>query len=191
MMNNLEEFFDPKYIYAIEKNKPIEIKEEKKGGEGVCTFKSAEDALVIKTIDNTPPIWALSNKKCAEGAFITKTTGNDSYDLHILEMKSKLTSTEFKKVIDQFKGMYLTAISMMAVKQIPYPKNIYLYIAYTNNAIDAPEKTNLITNKVLTGGAPNIARQVWNKKSVDLHHGISGTLIKKQRINGDADFGYV
>ena len=191
MTNNLEEFFDSKYIFAIEKNKPIEIKEVKKDGAGLCTFKSTEDALVIKTADNTPPIWAFNNKKCAEGAFIIKKTDSDSYDLHILEMKSKLTATEFRKVIDQFKGMYLTAISMMAVKKIPYPQNIYLYIAYTINAIDTPENTSLITNKVLTGGSPNIARQVWRKKSVDLHHGISGILIEKQRIDGNADFGYV
>lgn len=192
MLSKLDEIFDSNYIYLVGSDCPIEIKELKPEGAGVCTFKSSYDALVIRTNDK-PTIWAFRNKKCAEGAFVTFNTIEEKLyvNLHIIEMKSRLTSTEFNKVIDQFKGMYLTAISVMALKNIPSPENVYLYVAYKRDAVDCPVSSSLIENKVKTGGEPNIARKFWKENSVQLYNGISGKLIKKERINGDADFGYV
>ncbi len=185
----IEAIFNKDFISLHQGEQPNRIKfeETKKGGEGICRFQSNHDIVRIKAKDQAPIIWALKNKKCAEGAFVL--LHGDDISLHILEMKSGLNRSEFQKVIEQFKGMYLSALAIIGLLNLPQPKKVMLYIVYKRDKISQPDSRSLIANKPLIGKAP--IESLWRKGKITLH-GETANLIKGQRdAQGDYDFGLI
>lgn len=176
------------YIKIIEPGHDIVFLEKKLGGRGKTQFNSTSQSLIIKAHDKAPLVWALKNRKCAEGAFLTFNQESASFTLHILEMKSKLTTSEFLHVLDQFSGMYLSAISMMAVMQIPQPSQVKLYIAYKSLAWTESQPYQL---KTMVGGQTPKGATEWLTEKIKLPHGIIGQLVKGKRVEDDLDFGVV
>ena len=165
------------------------FEETKKDGQGKCFFETQAPTIKIKAKDQAPIIWALKNKKCAEGAF-AKISQNGQTSLHILEKKSGLGKEEFLKVLEQFKGMYLSALSVMSLLNLEQPKEIFVYIAYNVDKINNPNlnPNNPAASKAMPGSPE---RAIWHHEIVKLHYGLKAKLVKGQRANGDYDFGVV
>lgn len=188
--NLVNELFNKDFITVLDKPRnKFYFEEVKTGGQGKCTFETKTLTIKIKAKDQAPIVWALKNKKCAEGAFV-KLLSNGETSLHILEMKSGLNSSEFSKVLEQFKGMYLSALSIISLLRIQEPKEIYVYIAYSTDKITNPNlnPSNPAASKV---GIGSPERAIWNNGIVNLYYELKAKLVKGHRLNGDFDFGVV
>jgi len=188
MNNNISDIFDANFIYIVPSNSEIIIEEKKEAGKGVCVFKSNSDALVLKAKDKAPLLWALKNKKCAEGAFLT--SSSDGLTLHIVEMKSRLDIKEFTKVVEQFKGMYYSSLSVVSLCEFDKIVSIKLYLAFKRDLMNNSQQP--ILNKVQVGGAEILPiKKIWNSNLIPLSNNTHGHLIKGQRDGDDINFGYV
>lgn len=176
------------YIHIIEAGQDINFVEKQTAGKGVARFVSTSSSLMIKAHDNPPLIWALNNRKCAEGAFLTYSIEKHSYTLHIVEMKSKLTASEFCKVLSQFEGMYLAALSILGAMKIDAPGDVRLYVAYKTDAFTESQPAFL---KTLVGGELPKGLKEWITSATTLPHQVSATIVKGVRIGADCDFGAV
>ncbi|WP_039904755.1 hypothetical protein [Acetobacter tropicalis] len=179
--------FSNDFVYKVAPGKCIKIEEKKTDGKGTCFFSSYHSAIFIKAKDQAPVIWSLENRKCAEAAFFTTEEG-EVLNLHIIEMKSSVNIGTFVKVIDQWTGMYLSAMAVIGILLRNRPKNIFVYLAYSTTSINTSSPIML---KSLVGGTFQKGMQEWLSNSVSLPHGVTAKIIKKQRIAGDCDFGLV
>lgn len=152
--------------------------------------------LIIKAKDQGTPLWALKNKKCAEGAFAILDNNNQVISLHIIEMKSSLTYDEFSKVIEQLKGMYLMAYSVLSILKSDIPKEIKTYVAYKSETVKIkPNPTPKRIPKKSIGIKDSILES-WETEKIELAHNNIAKLIKQVRAddgNGyfNCDFGMV
>ena len=188
---------DSSYINRIEPNTEffIEEKNSQGNGQGKSIFKCHNEILLIKTKDNVTKIWCLANKKCAEAAFIIFES-DSTLTLNIVEMKSKLTNSEFEKVISQFEGMYLSSIAVMAILKLGYPHQVKTFIAYKEESLSQlyNEDRPYSLNKTLIGRKDDIL-DMWKNEKIKLPHNVSASLVKGKRTenNGshDYDFGFI
>lgn len=186
------------YVYKIPANQKISVEEKSNTGKGKCHFISKDDVLFIKPRDNRSFIWLLQNQKCADAAFISFSS-NGQKILHIIEMKSNVTRKEFKKVIDQCKGMYLSSLSIMSILKLSEPDEIKIYIAYKEDNVIQNKHQMLIKNKVLVGKPKEELDPItksWLECSITLDHNNLVLLIKKERIKENnneynCDFGRI
>ncbi len=180
---------DENFVKIIHPGDAINFFETDPAGEGVTTFRAPGEALQLRVHNKPPLVWALKNKKCADGAFLTYAEDTAEYTLHILEMKSKITADEISKVMEQFKGMYFSAISMMSVLRIPLPTHVRFYISYKQCAL---ENSSPIMLKSLVGTKIKAGVEAWVRETVHLPFDIKGSLIKGIRADGkNCDFGTI
>jgi hypothetical protein len=69
-------------------------------GAGQASFASAMPCIVIKASSQSPLIWALAQRKCADGAFIS--FHNNETHLHVVELKRKVRLENWAHIVDQF-----------------------------------------------------------------------------------------
>jgi hypothetical protein len=181
---------NPDYIYKVNPGAVFSVVELKNEGKGRCHFTSKKDVLFIKGHNSNPIVWALRNKKCAEAAFVVKNDDSD-FDLHIIEMKSGLSSGTFAHAIDQFKGMYLSSIAAISILRLPHPKRVFAYIAFKKDNILEKTSPSPVLLKTTVGGCPPAGLTEWNREEVNLDYGVKAKLVKGQRISDDCDFGEV
>lgn len=183
------DLFNSDYIKIIPDGR-VEIIEKKTDGAGVCYFDAQAPVLLIKAKDQAPIVWSLKNSKCAEGAFLIKR--NDlSLELHIVEMKSGLTLKDFLKVIQQWRGMYLSALAVIGIIKSSLPVKVVAYVAYKQDKINYVDATQPIMLKTQVGGALMPGKKEWSDERVILEHGVVAQIVKKQRSGSDCDFGVV
>ncbi|MCY1369321.1 hypothetical protein D9M69_563550 [compost metagenome] len=146
---------------------------------------------MLKAKDQAPMVWAFSNRQCAEGAFVT--FDNDGCRLHILEMKSKLTQSEWAKVIRQLSGMYLTALAACRILGVNEFKSVVCYVAYKEDAMSPSKSADSIFIKTFVGQRnPVGGSDTWSTGSVKLPFGIDASIQKGQRdAHHNVDFGSV
>lgn len=183
--------FLPEYLYIVDPNVQFSLEEKKQAGAGKAYFSAATPTLVLKARDQAPMVWAFSNKQCAEGAFVT--FDDSGCRLHIIEMKSKLTQTEWAKVMRQLSGMYLTALAACRVLGIIDFQDIICYVAYKEDAMAADKSADPIFIKTFVGRRnPMSGSAEWTAESMDLPLGVRAQIRKGQRDqNHDVDFGLV
>ena len=196
-MQNLLNLFDKNFVYIHQNNQgKFSIIEKKDGGKGICNFQSDNNVLIIKAKDQGTPLWALKNKKCAEGAFAILDNNNQVISLHIIEMKSSLTYDEFSKVIEQLKGMYLMAYSVLSILKLDIPKEIKTYVAYKSETVQIKSNPNPKRIPKKSIGIKDSILESWEVEKIELAHNNIAKLIKQVRIddgNGyfNCDFGMV
>ncbi|MCY1204358.1 hypothetical protein D9M72_158840 [compost metagenome] len=184
------ELLNADYVAVVQENNKFSIVEKKQGGEGACYFEADHPVLLLRAKDQAPVVWSLSNRKCAEGAFVVKRSDTE-FELHIVEMKSKLTHSEFLKVIEQWRGMYLSALATLGVIRAQSPKKTFVYVAYKIETVSKVSSAQLVLSKVQVGGALLEGMMEWQAEKVALHHGVVAHIIKGKRDYGDIDFGLV
>ena len=128
----------------------IVIAETNPSGKGEAVFESAAPCIMINPDPKVPTLWALARRSCADGAFLSFLDGE--VQLHIVELKSKITLGTWAKVIEQFEGMFLTALAVVRLMEIHELARVTCYLAGTVDAItDAPEGASLILSKAPVG----------------------------------------
>src|SRR6266446_5893653 len=95
--------FNNAWVFEVSGN--IVFTETNPGGMGEAVFNSDTPCIIMKAPPKSPLLWALAQKKCADGAFFSFDKGEAH--LHIVELKSKVTLAEWAKVLQQFEGMFL------------------------------------------------------------------------------------
>jgi len=137
-------------------------------------------SLYIRHLSNTPPILWCSQRKCADGAVLAESDGG--LVLHVVELKSKLTLKEWRKVRQQFEGMIFNAISLSAVVEVARPSNVICYISFNSNAIDGDASANPALAKFAIGDRSAFSDLVeWKKGSIDIAGFTGIKLLKLQR----------
>lgn len=182
--------FHKEFVYEVEAGVPFEVVEKNHGGAGKCSFVSPTGVLFIKSKDGKPPIWAVKNAKCAEASFLN-TDASGAGHLHIVEMKSKLTKSEFQKVIDQWRGMLLASLAILGIADKPRPEKVTVYIAYNSENVSVRDPAQPITLKVMVGGTLQPGVEEWKDEKVSLFSDVTASIVKGQRTGGDVDFGTI
>lgn len=163
----------------------VEISEKATGGAGTITFNVSLPYLAFRATDNNPPMHWLAASKCADGAFVL--FDDEQAHLHIVELKSKLTAKEWKKVKLQFEGMLLNAMAVAGVIELSHFSSVTCYIAYAEDAISVEKNASPVFYKNLPGtsaAAPEIAE--WLAEQLTALDKFKMTLIKLKR-NSDGN----
>jgi hypothetical protein len=184
-----KEHFLSEYVSIIESGEPIFFEEKRDGGEGKATFQSNKPCVRMKAKDQSPLLWAFSNRKCAEGALLT--ISNDECHLHIVELKSKLSQAEWSKARDQLSGMYLTALATCRVLGISEFNSVICYIGYKQNAMSPENSADPVLIKTFVGTRNPIGKNdEWEAEKMQLPLNAEATIIKAQRdCDQNVDFG--
>jgi hypothetical protein len=159
---------------------------------GEAVFRSDTPCIIIKAAPQAPLLWALAQRSCADGAFLSFREGE--VHLHIVELKSKITLGTWAKVVQQFEGMFLTALAVARLLELRELARVTCYLAGTVDAItDAPEGASLILSKAPVGKWRTFGHlEAWNKNQVPLPLAVEATLVKGWKNDaGVADFGPV
>lgn len=185
----LKELFNPQFVSL--KTGKFCFKETKDQGKGTCTFSSQNPVLYIKADDNKSPlIWSLNNRSSAEGAFLTFHA--DGNCLHIIEMKSTLKPDVWAKAKKQFEGMYISALAITKLLQLPDPIKIKAYIVYNKDQMKKPDFRNYVTNKPSIGAKNPFDGHDWIENEIQLNKNQKAQLIKVLRdCNGNAEIGHI
>jgi hypothetical protein len=179
------------FVFYPDQHSNFHFEEKNVAGAGKAVFSSSAPCVVMRATNQAPLLWALDNRKCAEGAFVT--FDDAGCRLHIVEMKSKLTQGTWAKVLLQFNGMYLSALATARILGIESFTSVTCYIAYTEDAMDPKKSPDMIFIKPFVGAPNPVARATeWEKEQCLLPLDQAATIRKAQRdVNKDANFGVV
>jgi hypothetical protein len=183
--------FLPTYVSLADDHDRFYIEEKTVGGEGKTFFSSASPCVVIRAKPAGPLLWSLKNGKIGEGAVLTK--DDDGYHLHILEMKSKLTQSEWAHALLQFQGMLLTSLATVRLLGVTEVTSVVCYIAYKQEAMSASKSADLVLLKTFVG-IPNPVggEDEWSSEVAELPIVGPARIRKAQRdANNNADFGVI
>jgi hypothetical protein len=185
------ELFNPDYVN--EAAGAFSIIERDEQGKGSATFKSSNPILLIRSRKQSPQIWALKQRKCADGAFLTFDGKNPH--LHIVELKGKITLSTWAYVIQQFEGMYLTALAVIRLLGIQTVDGVTCYLAAKEDSVSKAEEATAapILMKAPVGEVRTFGGlEDWINGAVSLPFSVKADLVKGwKNSSGDVDFGSV
>lgn len=180
-------------FYVNEAIGTFSIVERNEAGKGAAKFNSTSYCIVIRTQEQSPQIWALKQRKCGDGAFLT--FDRRGAHLHLVELKSRLSLGDWAHALQQFEGLYLTAIAVMRLLGLQAAASVTCYLAaredrvtQTQEVTASPTLIKAPVGEVRTFGG----RESWTNETVPLPFSTNAILIKGWRdATGDADFGAV
>ena len=178
--------------WVSEASGSIVITEANQAGTGEAVFKSDKPCITIKADRKAPLLWALAQRKCADGAFFSFDEGEAQQ--HIVELKSKVTLGTWAKVVAQFEGMFLASLAVARLLEIHKPVRVTCYLAGTQDRITSesqsasPALLKAPVGKTRTFGG----LESWNREVVPLPLSFEAALVKGwKNAAGVADFGSV
>lgn len=149
LLNQLEmSYFDNSWILATSQD--IAVEELNASGAAEVTFPNDSLAIYIKHLDNQPPLKWTKNRRCADAAIVVQE--GDDLKLHVVELKSKLTRTEWLKAKEQCAGMVANTIAVLAVGGLGRPSAVVYHVSFTEDVVNDNNKTNTVLMKVPLGG---------------------------------------
>jgi hypothetical protein len=183
-------FFNRDWVFETAGS--IVITETNPTGMGTAVFKSDTACIIMKAQQQSPLLWALAQRKCADGAFFSFNKGEAH--LHIVELKNKVTLGTWTKVVQQFEGMFLASLAAARLLEIHKPTRVTCYLAgsedrVTNESQSAsPALLKTPVGKTRTFGG----RESWDKEVIPLPLSFEATLVKGwKNAAGVADFGSI
>ena len=160
----------------------ITVEELAKNGAGIISFAVSDPCLRVRT--KGQPIKWLSEQKSCDGV-IFRFLPNKT-EIHLVELKGKMTIDEWEDSKRQFVGGYYNALAISSVLGIEPPANITLHIAYTRDAVINKNTAMPVFLKRPAGGEISPAAE-WDDGKVDLEFQSSLTLNKiKRDCHGNA-----
>lgn len=168
--------FKREQLHAI--SNKLTIYEADKGGKGEVEFEY--NLPCARFLPGKQPIKWLKNQKCADGAFIIF-DGSDVH-LHIVELKSRLVSSEWIKAIEQFEGMLLNALAMKSIINVDRFTSITCHISFTDDQM-SPSRTTLLSGlKMGLGTRPPVSGSLeWLYERLSLLNAHQAKVVKIQR----------
>jgi hypothetical protein len=169
------------YFYIIEK---------KEAGKSKASFQSEKPCIMIKAQDNSPLLWSLKQRKCAEGAIVS--FNDDGAHLHLVELKGNVGLETWRHVLHQFEGMYLTSLAVLKLLEIDHVESVTCYIGAKADKISQSPlgSSSPALLKVIVGGDKTLGgREEWLKESIELPFRRTAKLIKGWKDNdGNVEF---
>lgn len=99
---------------------------------------------------------------------ILEHTGDDTWNLHLIEMKSSVGVQKWIEVKGKFRASYLVSQAIAAMLEIPLD-HTYLYTTYEKECFDTCSETMPVERRVRTG---NISpKREWESGRVELNFG--------------------
>lgn len=160
------ERLDPNWVEKFPKG-TVRIEENFGQRSAGISFDIDVDALVLRHRDNQPPLkWCLK-KKCADAAIILQK--DDVLELHIIELKSKLTLAEWKRAREQFEGMALNAFAMIGALEGRSPDRLICHISFSVDAITRSTITDPVLLKFPVGSLKGLGGlEDWEDQLLDI-----------------------
>jgi len=137
------------------------IKETKKGGEGEVTCHPRSQVIAFNGLEGKN-FYSLTNKKCADGIIFEK-SGEDSWRLHIVELKSTISNGDWHTAKEQFAGAILHAHALIGLLGIPKIDEIKCYIAYRKDELRPREVNPAAYKQQLGHSARKAAHIEWSQ----------------------------
>lgn len=183
--------FTPEHVHLAEDHSNFYLEEKSPDGAGKTYFTTDAPCIVINARPPGPLLWSLKNRKISEGSILTK--DEHGYHLHILEMKSKLTQSEWTKVILQFEGMLLTSLAVVRILGVKEVASVTCYISYKQSMMSSSKAADLIFLKTFVGMPnPVSGDSAWTSEKLDLPITGVASIRKAQRDEAnDAYFGNI
>jgi hypothetical protein len=165
--------------------------ERNPSGLGEARFTSKHPSIVIKADKNAPLIWALAQRKCADGAFYS--FDEAGAHLHLVELKGKVSLATWAHTVQQFEGMFLTSLAIGRLLDIQKPISVTCYLAAKEDRIASASQTAPALIKAPVGKSRTFGeREAWDKEQVPLPLSFKAALVKGwQDTGGIAAFGDV
>jgi len=183
--------FNPVWVKEVAGE--FSIVEKDAVGAATATFRSAGPCILIVADRQAPIIWALAQRKCADGAFLT--FDELGAHLHIVEIKSRVTVSKWASIQHQMEGMYLSSVAVARLLSVQALGSVTCYLAGKEDAVtgarDVSASPTLLKTPV--GKAKTFGGlEDWDKSEVQLPYGTKARLVRNWRGAGQvADFGAV
>lgn len=160
------DLLDPNWVTSQESG-PVEVIERALGGAARVVFPFAHRFLHLKHLDDQPPLKWSKNRRCADAAIIIEE--GPELCLHVVELKSKLTTKTWLTVKQQLSGMIANATAMLAVTGGPQPKKIICHVSFTEDAVGTAATADPILLKLMVGAATPIGKtDDWASAKLEL-----------------------
>jgi hypothetical protein len=168
---------DEKFIRK--ENHQILINEAQDSGEAALTvtFPNTPDLTYYKLCEeHTAWLHYAVNKKCADGIIIQINQLTYEANIYVFELKSSLSYTTWSKVLKQFRGALLRAISLCNTVGIKDIKEVFLYTSFTDSSILDSEMEAIKKQQSIQGfaarkqfvGVKNKEIIEWGKDTIKL-----------------------
>lgn len=177
--------------WISEKQGALKISEDNPTGKGEARFESAKPCILVKADKQAPLLWALSQRKCADGAIIS--FDEDGAHFHLIELKGKIKLSTWAYMLEQFEGMFLTSIAVARLLEIQRPIKVTCYTAGTEDRVSQSQSASPTLLKAPVGKARTFGDwEAWNSALINLPYSIEAKLVKGWKDpNGIADFGVI
>jgi hypothetical protein len=143
----------------------VELNDDGLGrGAGTVTFNVKVPCLCVRLPRNVPIKW-LSEKKCADYAILEFSP--IGINLHLVELKSKMTVGVWNHCKQQFTGALHNARAIGGVLQLPTFLAVRLHVAYSTDAI-SPQRTTAPSSLKNGLGVPIVGAGDWVARRVEL-----------------------
>jgi hypothetical protein len=183
--------FASEHVHFAEDHSNFFLEEKSPEGAGKTYFATNDPCIVINARPPGPLLWSLKNRKISEGSILTR--DENGYHLHILEMKSKLTQTEWAKAVLQFEGMLLTTLAVVRLLGVHEVASVTCYIAYKQAAMGSGQSADMIFLKTFVGMPnPVSGASAWTSEKLELPITGTASIRKAQRDEANnAHFGNI
>jgi hypothetical protein len=178
--------------WVSEASGSIVVTETASDGASQAVFKTDKPCVIVKADKNAPLLWALAQRKCADCAFFL--FDKDGAHLHIVELKSKIRLATWALTLNQFQGMFLTALAVARLLQVHELVRVTCYLAGTEDRItNESESASPTLLKAPVGMTKTFGgHESWDKGVVELPLSFKAALVKGWKdAAGVADFGSV
>lgn len=143
-------------------------------------FDVEEETLFVRHVDDQPPLKWANQRRCADAAMILNK--RTQLDIHIVEIKSKITLKEWVKVKSQFEGMFLNTLAVLGVIEEGLPYRIVCHISFIENAIDIDHLTDPLLIKAPVGRVQSFSDlNSWKRELMDIGNRSNVPIRKWQR----------
>jgi hypothetical protein len=187
--------------YVSEITGSIVVTEVDPQGVGTAVFTTDKHCILIKPKHNIVPIWSLSRRNCADGAFFLFDSDKNEVRLHIVELKSIVRFKDWIKALGQIEGMFLVALAVGRLLHMHEVPRVTCYLVLKEDRIRGSEleTPSPILLKGQVGGTATFGRkESWDKEVIELPrsanvpYAVSATLVKGWKNDtGIVDFGMV
>jgi len=156
--DNVKFIFQKGFFDSVSSEYTLIETEEKGKGELTLHCKNDEN-LCIPNFDKKVKISFLKHSSRVDHV-VFELNENNSWDIHLIEMKTTVDNDEWSKVKNKFKGGYF-AVKMIAVLLGIEIKNFYFYTTYENEKLENKATANLADLKPLAKNRPALPKTEW------------------------------
>lgn len=114
----------------------VQVVEKRKGGEGTVTFEVGEGETALRfTLTEGGRFPCIAQQKAADGVILHFGRDKSLRALHLVEMKSRVGSSEWRDVKAQLQGALHNAHALLGVLGLDQPEQVVCHTAYKRDVL--------------------------------------------------------